>query len=244
VVVLAADGRQPQGAALDSARQNLAATFVNAFVNAGFGNDKLVTPPSEASGGSDTGQLEKGLDVTFIIELLPVMRCLTFVVHVYGQGCCSLQAGLSSSLRCNIVGSTVVNCACLSVLVQHGQASAAAVASFWLRAVHWIFKNKEHGKTSATASLGLISLWDVEGGLPLIDKYLYSSDNAVVAGALLAIGLVNCGVQNENDPGVFEDVLVQHSPGICSMSPGRSHTAKNYCLHSSTNHALSRCSCR
>lgn len=37
-------------------------------------------------------------------------------------------------------------------------------------AVHWIFKNKDHGKTSATASLGLISLWDVEGGLPLIDK--------------------------------------------------------------------------
>jgi 26S proteasome regulatory subunit N1 len=68
--------------------------------------------------------------------------------------------------------------------------------------VHWIFKNKDHGKTSATASLGLISLWDVEGGLPLIDKYLYSNDNAIVAGALLATGLVNCGVQNENDPGV------------------------------------------
>ncbi|KAF6261976.1 26S proteasome regulatory complex [Scenedesmus sp. NREL 46B-D3] len=112
------DGRQPQGAALDSARQNLASTFVNAFVNAGYGQDKLVTVSTE--GQSDS--------------------------------------------------------------------------------VHWIFKNKDHGKTSATASLGLISLWDVEGGLPLIDKYLYSNDNAIVAGALLATGLVNCGVQNENDP--------------------------------------------
>lgn len=28
---------------VDSARQNLSATFVNAFVNAGFGKDKLVT---------------------------------------------------------------------------------------------------------------------------------------------------------------------------------------------------------
>jgi len=37
-------------------------------------------------------------------------------------------------------------------------------------AVHWIFKNKEHGKTSATASLGLVTMWDVEGGLPQIDK--------------------------------------------------------------------------
>jgi 26S proteasome regulatory subunit N1 len=36
--------------------------------------------------------------------------------------------------------------------------------------VHWIFKNKDHGKTSATASLGLVTLWDVEGGLPQIDK--------------------------------------------------------------------------
>jgi hypothetical protein len=73
-------------------------------------------------------------------------------------------------------------------------------------AVHWIFKNKDHGKTSATASLGLIYLWDVEGGLAVIDKYMYSSDQAVVAGALLGIGVVNCGVQNENDPGELDAV--------------------------------------
>ncbi len=29
---------------------------------------------------------------------------------------------------------------------------------------------------------------------------MYSTDNYVVAGALLAIGIVNAGVQNENDP--------------------------------------------
>jgi hypothetical protein len=43
------DGRAPTGAAVDSARQNLASTFVNAFVNAGFGTDKLVTVEAEAS---------------------------------------------------------------------------------------------------------------------------------------------------------------------------------------------------
>ncbi|KAI5410216.1 hypothetical protein KIW84_055632 [Lathyrus oleraceus] len=37
------DGRASVGASVDSARQNLAATFVNAFVNAGFGQDKLMT---------------------------------------------------------------------------------------------------------------------------------------------------------------------------------------------------------
>lgn len=47
---------------------------------------------------------------------------------------------------------------------------------------------------------GLIMLWDVDGGLPLVDKYLYSSDNHVVAGALLAVGIINCGVRNECDP--------------------------------------------
>jgi 26S proteasome regulatory subunit N1 len=35
------EGRAPAGAAVDSARANLAATFVNAFVNAGFGHDKV-----------------------------------------------------------------------------------------------------------------------------------------------------------------------------------------------------------
>ena len=37
------EGRAPSGPAVDSARANLAATFVNAFVNAGFGHDKLLT---------------------------------------------------------------------------------------------------------------------------------------------------------------------------------------------------------
>ncbi len=37
------EGRAPAGPAVDSARQNLASTFVNAFVNAGFGQDKLMT---------------------------------------------------------------------------------------------------------------------------------------------------------------------------------------------------------
>lgn len=84
--------------------------------------------------------------------------------------------------------------------------------------MHWIFKNKDHGKTSATASLGLVTLWDVEGGLPLIDKYLYSSDDAVVAGALLAIGLVNCGVQNENDPAfaLISDYVGNNDAGVRS----------------------------
>lgn len=41
---------------------------------------------------------------------------------------------------------------------------------------------------SAAASLGMILLWDVNGGLTQIDKYLYSKEEFIKAGALLAIG--------------------------------------------------------
>lgn len=64
----------------------------------------------------------------------------------------------------------------------------------------WLYKNKDHGMMSATASLGLILLWDVDSGLTQIDKYLYSSEDNIKAGALLACGLVNCGVRNDCDP--------------------------------------------
>ena len=53
---------------------------------------------------------------------------------------------------------------------------------------------------SATASIGLILLWDVDGGLTQIDKYLYSPEDHIKAGALLACGIVNTGVRNDCDP--------------------------------------------
>ncbi|KAG1670671.1 hypothetical protein FOA52_010946 [Chlamydomonas sp. UWO 241] len=122
------DGRAPTGAAVDSARQNLASTFVNAFVNAGFGTDKLVTVEAEAS-------------------------------------------------------------------------SSGAAAS-----THWIFKNRDHGKTSATASVGMITMWDVEGGLPqnendpafaLISDYVSNPDPSIRIGAVLGLGLAYAGTNRE-----------------------------------------------
>ncbi|KAJ3410476.1 proteasome regulatory particle base subunit [Chytridiales sp. JEL 0842] len=100
---------------VDSARHNLASTFVNAFVNAGFGTDKLMLNKEDEN-------------------------------------------------------------------------------------TSWIYKNKDVGMMSAAASLGTILLWDVEVGLTEIDKYLYSTDDNIKAGALLAIGLVTSGVRHESDP--------------------------------------------
>ncbi|KAF8801079.1 26S proteasome regulatory complex, non-ATPase subcomplex, Rpn1 subunit [Phlegmacium glaucopus] len=98
---------------VDSARGNLAGTFVNAFVNAGFGNDKLMVTAEEGSS--------------------------------------------------------------------------------------WIYKNKDHGMMSAAASLGLSLLWDTEVGLSHIDKYTYSAEEHIKAGALFATGMLNTGIRTEGD---------------------------------------------
>lgn len=63
----------------------------------------------------------------------------------------------------------------------------------------WIYKNKDHGMLSAAASLGLSLLWDPDIGLSHIDKYTYSSEENIKAGALLATGIVNSGVRGEAD---------------------------------------------
>ena len=140
------EGRAPAGAAVDSARANLAATFVNAFVNAGFGQDKLLTS-SEGGEGEAAGD--------------------------------GASAGAGSN-------------------------------------VSWIFKNKDHGKMSAAASLGSILLWDVEDGLPRVDNYLYSMEHQVVAGGLLAVGLINVNVRNDCDPayGLLYESVNKENPSV------------------------------
>merc|ERR1719235_589929 len=99
-------------AVLDSAKQNLASSFVNAFVNAGFCKDELMTVTD----------------------------------------------------------------------------------------AKWVYKNKEHGMMSTVASLGSLYLWGMDEGMGQIDKYQYSSDVQLQAGALMAFGVVSCGIRNECDP--------------------------------------------
>ena len=96
----------------DSARMNIASSIVNAFINAGFGTDKLMTDATS----------------------------------------------------------------------------------------NWVFRNKDHGQLTASASLGLVMLWNVDEGLNKIDKFLHIADDNVKAGACLAIGIVASGVRNDSDP--------------------------------------------
>ena len=43
-------------------------------------------------------------------------------------------------------------------------------------------KKTNLGMMATTASLGMVLLWDVDGGLQQIDKFLYSSDDYIKAG--------------------------------------------------------------
>lgn len=78
------------GISVDSAKQNLANSFVNSFVNAGFTKDKLMLTDEESNS--------------------------------------------------------------------------------------WVYKNKEVGMLSATASIGMIHQWDVENGLSIIDRFLEAAE--------------------------------------------------------------------
>lgn len=101
------------GPATDSAKGNLANAFVNAFVNAGFGQDKLMLVGDDSS---------------------------------------------------------------------------------------YVWKTKDDGMLSTTASMGMLLQWDIESGLDKIDQYQQSTVNELKEGALLAYGVLGSGVKIEGDP--------------------------------------------
>ncbi|KAI9713224.1 MAG: proteasome regulatory particle base subunit [Bogoriella megaspora] len=81
----------------------------------------------------------------------------------------------------------------------------------------WIWKTKEGGMMSTTASLGMLLQWDSEtGGLDKIDKYTYDLDTNIKAGAFLATGIVNAGVRSESDPAM---ALLGDSENLNNKSP-------------------------
>jgi hypothetical protein len=45
----------------------------------------------------------------------------------------------------------------------------------------WLYKNKEHGMLSATASIGLVLLWDVDGG-NILPYRMYIEASSILVG--------------------------------------------------------------
>ena len=56
-----------------------------------------------------------------------------------------------------------------------------------------------------------VIVWDVDGGLTQIDKFLYSTDDHIKAGALLSVGVLSCGTRNECDPALA--LLTEYAEG-------------------------------
>jgi 26S proteasome regulatory subunit N1 len=65
--------------------------------------------------------------------------------------------------------------------------------------VDWIHRNKDHGKISAIASLGMVLLWNPTDAFSDADKYFHQNDEMIKAGAALAIGVASTGVRDENN---------------------------------------------
>jgi 26S proteasome regulatory subunit N1 len=72
------------------------------------------------------------------------------------------------------------------------------------------------GKIAASASIGLIKMWDIDMGLTLVDKYLESDDMNVKVGAILAVGILNSGVRHESDPALA--LLSEHVESSHALS--------------------------
>ena len=101
----------------------------------------------------------------------------------------------------------------------------------------WVYKNKEGGMMSTVGTLGWIFKWDVDGGLSCIDKYLYSDNDFIKAGGLLACGVVNAGVKNECDPAlallgeyVTNSKQVLSRASIVGLGVAYAGTRKSECL--------------
>ena len=72
----------------------------------------------------------------------------------------------------------------------------------------WIAHLKNEGLLAATASLGMINLWNVEESTSSISDYLDLKDGWAKAGACIGIGIANSGVWSDVDPA--KAILEEH----------------------------------
>uniref|UniRef100_A0A3B0MUU5 26S proteasome regulatory subunit, putative n=1 Tax=Theileria annulata TaxID=5874 RepID=A0A3B0MUU5_THEAN len=109
----------------------------------------------------------------------------------------------------------------------------------------WLFKHQGYGLLCASASLGLIHLWNLDEGLSEIDKYQYSTDQYIRSGSYFAFGLVSCGVASELDPvqGLLVDKLdstnfLERLGAILGLTFAYSGTNRNDMLELLTPHVV------
>ncbi|OTF72916.1 hypothetical protein BLA29_004597, partial [Euroglyphus maynei] len=64
----------------------------------------------------------------------------------------------------------------------------------------WINRHKDLYRMTATATMGILCLWDTQNGLLKVDRFLRNRDENIKAGALMAFGLINTTIKSEYQP--------------------------------------------
>lgn len=64
---------------------------------------------------------------------------------------------------------------------------------------HWIYKLKNDGMIAASASVGMICMWDLQNGCDNISEYLDLKDGYAKMGAHIGIGLYSQNVYDDCD---------------------------------------------
>lgn len=76
---------------------------------------------------------------------------------------------------------------------------AGTEGAFGTTGSEFIHANDDAKKFTAVAALGVTNMWDVDRALGAATPYLEASDTSVRGGAHLAVGIAQCGVQDESE---------------------------------------------
>ncbi|KAJ8073879.1 proteasome regulatory particle base subunit [Marasmius tenuissimus] len=193
------ENTRPGASNVDSARGNLASTFVNAFVNAGFGNDKLMVEAEEGNSwiykNKDHGMMSAaaslGLSLLWDVEMgLTHIDKYSYSAEEYIKAGCYLATGIvSSSVRTETD-------AALALLSEHVENKSVPL------------------KTGAIMGLGMAYAGSQrEEVLSLLLPFV--ADDAasmeIVSLAALALGFVFVGSENGEVTGTILQALMERA---------------------------------
>ncbi|KAK7042997.1 proteasome regulatory particle base subunit [Paramarasmius palmivorus] len=193
------ENTRPGGSTVDSARGNLASTFVNAFVNAGFGNDKLMVEAEEGNSwiykNKDHGMLSAaaslGLSLLWDSEMgLTHIDKYTYSAEEYIKAGCYLAIGIvNSSIRSETD-------AALALLSEHVENKSVPL------------------KTSAIMGLGMAYAGSQREEVLALLLPFVADDAAsmeIVGLAALALGFVFVGSENGDVTGTILQALMERA---------------------------------
>ncbi|KAH9421899.1 26S proteasome non-ATPase regulatory subunit 2 [Dermatophagoides pteronyssinus] len=80
----------------------------------------------------------------------------------------------------------------------------------------WIGRHKDLCRMTATATIGILCLWDMQNGPLKVDRFLRIRDENIKAGALMAFGLISTSIKSDHEPAyqLLKDYITNRSQSI------------------------------